>query len=139
LGWRWMEFAVFFSCPTDAMWYFVNICPAVLEKQLITVDDKRKPSGSMFKNACSLWKKNIQKSNTNARKCKCRSDCIFNFEMPLSHNLINQRPMTHSVRHTALYTSTLMIKNTNAITIFFFKKKRLLCLPAKKTLKNALS
>jgi hypothetical protein len=44
----------FFSSSTDAMGYFVNISPAVLEKQLITVDDKRKPSGSVFKNACSL-------------------------------------------------------------------------------------
>ena len=32
--------------------------------------------------------KNIHKSKRTARGCKCRLNCIFNFEMILSHNLI---------------------------------------------------
>jgi hypothetical protein len=34
--------------------------------------------------------KDIHKPKRNAHECKCRSDCIFNLEMILSHNLINK-------------------------------------------------
>jgi hypothetical protein len=90
-----MEFAIIFSSTTCASytWYLVNICPAVLEMHLLTVDNKRWPSGIMLHIWVQEQVKKYSQIIRSARECKSRLDCIFNFEMILSHNLINQRPI----------------------------------------------